>query len=237
MRHDPATGALVVMLRGLKMPGMAQAVTDLMQQGSPAFEAAVPILSQLLKAETAEREVRSVAYQLKVARFPAYRDLAGFDFASSEVNEALVRQLHRCDFIDVADNIVLVGGPGTGKTHVATALGVQAIEHHRKRVRFFSTVELVNALEQEKAQGRAGQIAIRGLLRESGVCRGLFAFGNGNGRWRGQKAREAAFAQQQVAGEVFAMAGERAQDMVIAPILEGGRQVERGGMAAWRSVP
>ena len=91
MRHDPATGALVVMLRGLKMPGMAQAVTDLMQQGSPAFEAAVPILSQLLKAETAEREVRSVAYQLKVARFPAYRDLAGFDFASSEINEALVR--------------------------------------------------------------------------------------------------------------------------------------------------
>ncbi|CAH0356570.1 IS21-like element helper ATPase IstB [Sphingobium sp. CECT 9361] len=161
MRHDPATGAIVVMLRSLKMPGMAQAVTDLMQQGSPAFEAAVPILSQLLKAETAEREVRSVAYQLKVARFPAYRDLAGFDFASSEVNEALVRQLHRCDFIDVADNIVLVGGPGTGKTHVATALGVQAIEHHRKRVRFFSTVELVNALEQEKAQGKAGQIANR----------------------------------------------------------------------------
>ena len=104
MRHDPATGALVVMLRGLKMPGMAQAVTDLMQQGSPAFEAAVPILSQLLKAETAEREVRSVAYQLKVARFPVYRDLAGFDFASSEVNEALVRQLHRCDFIDGAEH-------------------------------------------------------------------------------------------------------------------------------------
>jgi DNA replication protein DnaC len=161
MRHDPASGAIVVMLRSLKMHGMAQAVTDLMAQGSPAFEAAVPMLSQLLKAETAEREVRSVAYQLKVARFPAYRDLAGFDFASSEINEALVRQLHRCDCIDVADNVVLVGGPGTGKTHVATALGVQAIEHHRKRVRFFSTVELVNALEQEKAQGRTGQIANR----------------------------------------------------------------------------
>ena len=161
MRHDPASGAIIVMLRSLKMHGMAQAVTDLTEQGAPAFDAAVPILSQLLKAETAEREVRSVSYQLKIARFPAYRDLAGFDFASSEINEALVRQLHRCEFMGVADNVVLVGGPGTGKTHIATALGVQAIEHHRKRVRFFSTVELVNALEQEKAQGKTGQIAGR----------------------------------------------------------------------------
>jgi DNA replication protein DnaC len=161
MRHNPASGAIVIMLRSLKMQGMAQAVGELTEQGSPAFEAALPILSQLLKAETAEREVRSVAYQLKTARFPAYRDLNGFDFLSSEVNEALVRQLHRCEFTDEANNIVLVGGPGTGKTHIATAIGVQAIEHHHKRVRFFSTVELVNALEQEKAQGRSGQIANR----------------------------------------------------------------------------
>jgi len=92
MRHNPASGAIVIMLRSLKMHGMAQAVGELTEQGSPAFEAALPILSQLLKAETAEREVRSVAYQLKTARFPAYRDLNGFDFLSSEVNEALVRQ-------------------------------------------------------------------------------------------------------------------------------------------------
>ena len=161
MRHNPASGAIVIMLRQLKMHGMAHAVGDLTEQGSPAFEAAIPILSQLLKAETAEREVRSTAYQLKTARFPAYRDLNGFDFASSEINEALVQQLHRCDFLNDANNIVLVGGPGTGKTHIATAIGVQAIEHHYKRVRFFSTVELVNALEQEKAQGRSGQIANR----------------------------------------------------------------------------
>jgi DNA replication protein DnaC len=161
MRHDPASGAIIVMLRSLKMHGMAQAVTDLVEQRAPAFDAAVPILSQLLKAETAEREVRSVSYQLKVARFPAYRDLAGFDFASSEINEALIRQLHRCEFMDVADNIVLVGGPGSGRTHIATALGLQAIEHHHKRVRFFSTVELVDALEQEKAKGKAGQITGR----------------------------------------------------------------------------
>jgi DNA replication protein DnaC len=150
MRHDPASAAIVVMLRGLKMYGMAQAVGDLIEQGSPAFDAAVPILSQLLKAEVAEREVRSIAYQIKAARFPAYKDLAGFDFTSSEVNEAMVRQLHRGEFMAGADNIVLIGGPGTGKTHVATALGVQAVEHHRKKVRFFSTVDLVNALEQEK---------------------------------------------------------------------------------------
>jgi DNA replication protein DnaC len=159
MRHDPASAAIVIMMRSLKTYGMAQAVEDLIEQGSPAFEAAVPILSQLLKAEVAEREVRSIAYHLKAARFPAYKDLAGFDFAASEINEALVRQLHRCQFIDGTHNVVLIGGPGTGKTHVATALGVQAVEHHRKKVRFFSTVELVNTLEQEKAKGIAGKIA------------------------------------------------------------------------------
>lgn len=161
MRNDPAIAAIVVMLRGLKMFGMAQAISELMEQGSPAFEATVPILSQLLKAETAEREVRSIAYHLKAARFPTYKDLTGFDFAASEINEALVRQLHRCEFIEGANNVVLIGGPETGKTHVATALGVQAVEHHRKKVRFFSTVELVNALEQKKAQGKAGQVTER----------------------------------------------------------------------------
>jgi DNA replication protein DnaC len=159
MRHDPASGAIIIMLRSLKMHGMAQAVTDLMEQGAPAFDTAVPMLSQLLKAELAEREVRSIAYHMKAARFPAYKDLSGFDFTASEINEATVRQLHRCEFLDGAQNVVLIGGPGTGKTHVATALGIQAVEHYRRKVRFFSTIELVNTLEQEKAKGKAGQIA------------------------------------------------------------------------------
>ena len=161
MRHDPASAAVVVMLRALKMYGMAQAVSDLTEQGAPAFDTAVPILSQLLKAELAEREVRSVAYQIKAARFPAYKDLTGFDFTSSEVAEALVRQLHAGEFMAGAHKVVLIGGPGTGKTHIATALGVQAVEHHRKKVRFFATVDLVNALEQEKAMNKAGQMADR----------------------------------------------------------------------------
>ena len=67
MRHDPASAAVEVMLRSLKMYGMAQAVGELIEQGAPAFDAAVPILSQLLKAEIAEREVRSIAYQIKAA--------------------------------------------------------------------------------------------------------------------------------------------------------------------------
>ena len=164
MRHDPASAAVMVMLKALKMYGMAQAVGDLTEQGAPAFDPAVPILSQPLKAEMAEREVRSIAYQIKAARLPAYKDLTGFDFASSEVNEAMVRQLHRGEFVDGADNVVLIGGPGTGKTHIATALGIQTVEHHRKKVRFFATVDLVNALEQEKAANKASQLAER-LLR------------------------------------------------------------------------
>jgi DNA replication protein DnaC len=159
MAHDSTTTAIVSLLKSLKMYGMAHAVSELGEQGVPAFEAAQPILSKLLKAETAEREVRSLAYQMKLAKFPAYRDLVGFDFGHSEVNEATVRQLHRCEFLDQAHNVVLVGGPGTGKTHLATAIGVQAIEHHRRRVRFLSTIELVNALEVEKSNGHTGQIA------------------------------------------------------------------------------
>jgi DNA replication protein DnaC len=83
----------------------------------------------LLKAETAEQEVRSMASQLK-ARFPVYRAPARFDFSSSEINEALVRQLHRC-VVEPVDNVVLVGGPGTGKTRIATSLGVQPAPDRR----------------------------------------------------------------------------------------------------------
>ena len=120
-----------------------------------------PILDKLLKAELAEREVRSITYQMKVARFPTFKDLAGFDFSQSTVNEGMIRQLHGCEFMEKAHNVVMVGGPGTGKTHLATAIGVQAIQHHRCRVRFLPAIELVNSLELEKAAGKQGQLAYR----------------------------------------------------------------------------
>jgi DNA replication protein DnaC len=153
--------SMVATLKSLKLFGMADTVANMAEQASPIYQQAVPVLETLLKAEIAEREVRSINYQMKAARFPAYRDLAGFEFNESQVDEVLVRALHRCEFIEDAQNIVFVGGPGTGKTHLATAIAVQALQHHKLRVRFMSTIELVNQLEQEKQAGHQGRIANR----------------------------------------------------------------------------
>lgn len=69
--------------------------------------------------------------------------------------------IYTATFLEDAQNIVLIGGPGTGKSHLATAIGVQAIQHHHRRVRFLSTIELVNTLETEKRDGKAGWLANR----------------------------------------------------------------------------
>ena len=143
----------------MKLFGMAQAIAELAEQRGPAFQKAQPLLNDLLKAEVAEREVRSINYHMKAAKFPAYRDLSGFTFADSAVDETLVKTLHSCAFIEDAHNVVFIGGPGTGKTHLATAIGVQAIMHHQLRVRCFSAIELVNQLERRKnpRQARANR--------------------------------------------------------------------------------
>ena len=153
--------AVVLSLKSLKLFGMAGAVAELAAQGAPAYQQSTGLLDQLIRAEVADREVRSINYQMKIARFPAYRDLAGFKFRDSAVSEALVRTLHRGTFLDQTENIVLIGGPGTGKTHIATALGVEAIVHHHRRVRFVATVDLVNALEREKLDGKQGRLTNR----------------------------------------------------------------------------
>jgi DNA replication protein DnaC len=159
------TRDVTVELKALRLHGMAGAWADLVEQGGNAgIESSRWLIEHLLQAEGTDRAMRSVSHQMHVARFPVHRDIAGFDFEVSPVDRRLVTTLATAAFTDEAHNVVLVGGPGTGKTHLATAIGVSGITRHGKRVRFYSTVDLVNALEQEKAQGKAGRIA-SSLLR------------------------------------------------------------------------
>lgn len=91
--------------------------------------------------------------------FLVHRDLAGFVFDRAKVDRSVIMELADLSFTDAAHNVVLIGGTGTGKSHLAMALGVSGITQHSKRVRFYSTVDLVNLLEQEKAAGKAGKLA------------------------------------------------------------------------------
>ena len=149
----------------LRLHGMAGAWEEFVAQGdSLTLQTSRRIVEHLLEAEHTDRHLRSIRYQLHSAKFPVHRELAGFDFEQSKVDQGLVGELATLDFTAQAHNVVFIGGTGTGKTHLATALGVSGITRHNKRVRFYSTVDLVNLLEQEKASGKAGKLAFS-LLR------------------------------------------------------------------------
>ena len=151
-------------LKALKLYGMANCYVELQSQGVSGATASLQssewLLRHLVEAESTDRVIRSISYQMHTAKFPVHRDLTGFDFSQSKVDEALIRTLGRMEFTDAAQNVVLVGGTGTGKTYLATAIGVHGIQHKAKRVRFYSTVDLVNTLEREKASGTPGKLAM-----------------------------------------------------------------------------
>ena len=151
---------IISQLKALKLHGMAECFAELQAQNPESTDLVAPLLRQLLEAEATDRSIRTIRYQTSSAKFPIHRDLSGFDFGQSKVDQSLINKLATTKFTDAAQNLVLVGGTGTGKTHLATAIGVSGIQNHGKRVRFYSTVELVNTLEHEKAAGKQGRLAL-----------------------------------------------------------------------------
>jgi DNA replication protein DnaC len=145
-------------LKSLHLYGMATAWSELLAEGVRRPMQPEAWLDRLIDAEQADRQVRSLRYQMKAARFPIHRDLTGIDWAETPLPQAQIEQLATAAFMESAHNLILVGGTGTGKTHLATALGVAAI-HQGKRVRFFNAVDLVNQLEREKQLGKTGNLA------------------------------------------------------------------------------
>jgi len=149
---------LLALLDQLRLPGMRSALDETLAAALQGRHTPERVLLHLLEAERAERATRSIRYRLGVADFPMDKDLAAFDFSASPVNEALVRALHGGSFLPTHRNVLLIGGTGTGKTHLAIALARQVIIAGA-RGRYFNVVDLVNQLEQEKLAGRGGKLA------------------------------------------------------------------------------
>lgn len=149
-------------LKALQLYGMAAAWSEWQAEYALQQKPVMPEvwLDRLIAAEQADRHARSLNYQLKAARFPHHRDLVHFDWRETPLEQARIEQLATAGFMDQAYNLILVGGTGTGKTHLATALSIAAI-HQGKRVRFYNAVDLVNQLDKEKQQGKAGNLAKR----------------------------------------------------------------------------
>lgn len=148
----------ITRLKALQLFGMASAWAELVAEAPRQPVIPEVWLNKLLDAEQTDRQIRSLRYQLKAARFPIHRDLSGLDWAETPLSQARIEAFAMGAFMNTANNLILVGGTGTGKTHLATALSVAAI-HQGKRVRFYNAVDLVNQLEKEKQQGRAGNLA------------------------------------------------------------------------------
>ena len=142
----------------LKLYGMKAAFDDIMTTAVKRQHEPQRIVGDLLKAEVNEKQARSIKYQLTIAKLPLAKDLEGFEFDGTPINQTLVNDLAGGGFIEQQRNVVLVGGTGTGKTHVAIAIGRSCIRAGA-RGRFYNVVDLVNRLEAEARNSRQGRIA------------------------------------------------------------------------------
>ena len=154
---------LIEAMTSLKLYGMRASFDEIAGKGLARREEIYPLLASLIRAELTHRQSRSINYRLGGARFPVLKDLDAFVFDDTPVDEGQIRELATGDVIDARRNLILIGGTGTGKTHLAIAIAANIIRA-RARGRFFNLVDLVNQLEQEKAAGKSGRI-VETLLR------------------------------------------------------------------------
>ncbi|MCW6513251.1 IS21-like element helper ATPase IstB [Lichenifustis flavocetrariae] len=142
----------------LKLYGMKAAFDEIITTAVKRQHEPQRIVGDLLQAEIAEKQARSIKYQITIAKLPLAKDIEDFSFEGSLVNETLVRDLAGGEFLAHERNVVLVGGTGTGKTHLALAIA-RACIRNGARGRFFNVVDLVNRLEAETRAGRQGRMA------------------------------------------------------------------------------
>jgi DNA replication protein DnaC len=146
------------MMGDLKLFGMKSAFDEIVTTAVKRQHQPQRVIGDLLKAEIAEKHARSIKYQLTIARLPLAKDIDSFTFEGTPINESLVRDLADGGFIAQQRNAVLIGGTGTGKTHLAIAIARSCIRAG-SRGRFFNTVDLVNRLDAETRAGRQGGLA------------------------------------------------------------------------------
>jgi DNA replication protein DnaC len=145
-------------MSGLKLFGMKAAYDEIIATAVKRQHEPQRIVGDLLAAEIAEKQARSIKYQMTTARLPLAKDLGDFTFDGTPINATLVHDLAGGGFLAHERNLVLVGGTGTGKTHLAIAIA-RACIRNGARGRFFNVVDLVNKLEAEGRAGRQGRIA------------------------------------------------------------------------------
>ncbi|WP_138936480.1 IS21-like element helper ATPase IstB [Roseovarius arcticus] len=142
----------------LKLYGMRSAYDEVMATGIKRQFEPPRIVGDLLQSEIAEKQARSIKYQLTVAKLPLAKDLEDFHFADTPVNEGLVRDLATGTFVADQRNVVLIGGTGTGKSHLAIAIA-RALIRNGTRGRYFNVIDLVNRLDAETRAGKQGRTA------------------------------------------------------------------------------
>jgi DNA replication protein DnaC len=142
----------------LKLYGMKTAYDEIISTAVKRQHEPQRIVGDLLTAEITEKQARSIRYQITIAKLPLAKDVDDFEFGGTPINETLVRDLAAGGFLAHQRNVVLVGGTGTGKTHLAIAIA-RACIRDGARGRFFNVVDLVNRLEAESRSGRQGRLA------------------------------------------------------------------------------